>query len=313
MLPEKINRAVAPLSNDIKGDEELVVLFLENKRQRSENTYRNYKMELERFFNFIGYPSTLLSQVTFKRCLAYREGLKAHVPTYADATVARKLNIVSSLFKFGVKIRYLEVNPMEAVIRPKVQVTTQHRYLTKEEVSQLLDALKPHRRNHLIGVLLLATGLRAGELVGIRWCDFFRDLSGHIGLEVIRKRNKKGVVKITPAVWQLIKTHRIAEDLPFELNTADTSYLFTNRYHQPLSDRYVRKMLKATAFKAGIQKSISTHWLRHTSASMAINGGADIKMCMASYGWEHMQTAQRYIHDLNQLEKTAADFIDIDL
>lgn len=298
-------------SHDIHGDEEFMAIFLDNKRQSSENTYRSYKMELLKFLSYIRFPQVGLKDITFKICLSYRNYLNQSQPVYAESTVARKLNIVSSLLKFGVKIGYLADNPMSAVIKPKVQVTTQNRYLLKEEAKTLLEFLKPHTRNHLIASMLLYTGLRSNELVHVKWRDFYIDPKGRIGLKVTRKRNKKGVVKIPTSLFDLITHYRFEQGKGIDLDPNLEEPLFTNYKGHALSDRYVRKMLKEAAFKAGITKSISTHWLRHTSASLAINGGADIKTCMMSYGWEHMQTAQRYIHDMNQLDKTAVDFIDI--
>lgn len=311
MTLEDAQTLMHTLSHDIQGDEEFIAMFLDNKRQSSENTYRSYKMELKLFLEFMGYPHITLDQVTFKMCLSYRNALKNAEQGYADATIARKLNVISSLYKFGVKIDYLKANPMAAVIKPKVPVTSQNRYLLKPEIDALLNTLKSHTRNYLIAVLLLTTGLRASELVHIKWGDFFMDAQGRIGLKVIRKRNKVGVVKIRTDVYALIVAYRaeLGKNTSFESESQQT--LFVNYQGAPLSDRYVRKMLKEAGVKSGIDKSISTHWLRHTSASLAINGGADIKTCMVSYGWEHMQTAQRYIHDMNQLEKTAVDFIDI--
>lgn len=298
-------------SHDIQGDEEFMAIFLDNKRQGSENTYRSYKTELLNFLEYIHFPEMALKDVTFKICLSYRNHLNQCQPPYAESTVARKLNIISSLLKFGVKIGYLNENPMSAVIKPKVQITTQNRYLLKEEARALLETLKAHRRNHLIASMLLYTGLRANELVHVKWQDFYLDPKGRMGLKVTRKRNKKGVVKIPMPLFELISQYRSEQGKTLSLDPSLDEVLFTNYKGGSLSDRYVRKMLKEAAFKAGISKSISTHWLRHTSASLAINGGADIKTCMMSYGWEHMQTAQRYIHDMNQLEKTAVDYIDI--
>lgn len=307
LIPREVN-----MSCDISHDEEFIVLFLENKKENSKHTARSYETEIKAFLTFIHFPRVKLNEVTFKIAIAYRESLHQQDPPYADSTIARKINIISSLYKFGLSIGYLAFNPFQAVIRPKVSIRSQNRYLTMEEIQKLLSVVKDHPRDYLMTIMLLTTGLRASELLKLRWSDIYQDSKGHIGIQVERKQKKKGVVKLRPDIWMHLKKFRSRCGLNEEIDGQDHSFLFVSKNNEPLSDRYLRKVLKKYAVKADIPKSISTHWLRHTSASLAINGGADIKTCMESYGWSHMQTAQRYIHQMNELEKTAVDYIKID-
>lgn len=295
------------LSKDIQDDMEYIKLFLENKKEGSLNTVRVYATEIKYFLDFINFPQVNLKDVTVKMCIQYRDSLNG----YADSTKSRKLHTLSSLFKFGVEIGYLKYNPLKAVRKPKVPITSQERYLTPKEADELLTELKKKPRNYLIGIILFTTGLRASELVNIKWSDFYEDTNGNIGLRVIGKGKKPRNVKIRRDVWSYILPFRANQGKGILLDTTDDSYLILNRDGGPLSDRYCREMLKRAAKRVGIKKDISTHWLRHTSASLAINGGADIKKCLDQYGWEDVKTAQRYIHSVNQLEDAAADYVDI--
>lgn len=333
ITPEKnmnIN-STEPVSNlaaDIKDDLELIFVYLKNKEEDSLETVRVYATEIKAFLEYIGHPTIKLRDVTAKMCLGYREilnaftyeksGIQRH---YAAATKTRKLYIISSLFKFAVQIGYLTANPMSAISKPKVHITSQQRFLTPDEVSMLLDILRKEKgtnkpvklRNYIIASLFLTSGLRAAELASIRWSSFFEDMNGNIGVRIIGKGNVVREVKIRRDVWSYIQQYRALQGKSIHLDSNDNSPLFLNRDAGALSDRYCRKMLKLAAKRAGIKKDISCHWLRHTSASLAVDGGADIKQLLEQYGWKNIKTAQRYIHDTKKLNDTAADRIKLQI
>lgn len=300
---------IPTLARDILDDTDFIRLFLRNKSEGSPHTERSYTYEIKFFLLFISYPQTLLKDVTAKRCLAYREHLKDQ--GYASATIQRKLNIISSLYKYGMETGYLRFNPMKAVKKPKVLITSQDRYLTPDEVTSLLEVLRRKPKNYLMGVIFLTVGLRVSELANIRWKDFFEDTKGNIGLRVIGKGTKKRVVKIRRDVWSYIIQYRISNGQAIIFDSSDDTFLFTTRNGKPIDTRSIRETIKRAGKRAGIKKDISSHWLRHTSASLSIDGGADIKKAMDQFGWSQLKTAQRYIHSVNQLEDTATDYIKI--
>lgn len=301
------------LTRDIVGDKDFIMLFLRNKSEGSKHTTRSYTYEIKYFLEFIQHFSATLNEVTAKQCLLYREHLKEHPKKYAQATIIRKLNVISSLYKYGMDIGYFRFNPMKAVKKPKAIITSQDRYLTPEETTKLLNVLRKKPINYLMGIILITTGLRSSELSNIKWKDFYEDGKGNIGLRVLGKGTKTRVVKIRRDVWSYIIQYRISKNQSIQFNPNDGAYLFTTRNEKQLIPRSIRETIKRAGRKAGLNKDISTHWLRHTSASLSINGGCDIKTVMETYGWSQMKTAQRYIHSINQLEKTATDFISINI
>ncbi len=324
----------------IKNDLELIYFYLKNKEVNSLETVRVYAAEIKAFLDFIKKctknPEVKLADVTATMCFAYREklikeGYEVKKPNgeegekisraYAPATITRKLYIISSLYKFGNKVEYLKTNPMSAVDKPKVRITSQQRYLTPDEVEALLGRLRIEKqrnkdvkfRNYIIAALFLTSGLRAAELASIRWNMFFEDINNNIGLRVIGKGNELREVKVRRDVWSYIQQYRIFKGANPNIDSNDNSPLFLNRSGEALSDRYCREMLKRAAKRAGIKKNISCHWLRHTSASLAVVGGANIEQLLEQYGWSNIKTAQRYIHDTQKLNDTAADRIKVQI
>jgi integrase/recombinase XerD len=299
------------LTRDIFSDEDFIKLFLMNKIEGSVHTFRGYTYEIKAFLSYISSDDVPLRNVTAKMCIDYRETLKSH--NYAAATIQRKLNIISSLYKFGMDTGYFKFNPMKAVKKPKVLITSQQRFLTPEEVSLLLNEVKGNKKNYLMCILFITIGLRVSELSEIKWCDFFQDTKGNIGLRVVGKGTKQRTVKVRRDVWSYIIEYRIINSKPIHFDSNDNEYLFTTKNGKITTPRSIRETIKRASIRAGIRKDISPHFLRHTSASLSISGGADIQKCMEQYGWSQMKTAQRYIHSVNELEDTAADYIKLNI
>lgn len=310
------------LSRDIKNDLMFIEMFLRNHEEGSAGTVRVYRTEIQRFLTFINYPQIKLAEVTAKICLQYKDELKGYykrkndlaLTPYSDATKARKLNTISSLYRFGMEIGYFKFNPMKAIRKPVPDNELSHKFLLEDEIYLLFDALKNKNRliNYLMCIMLIKGGFRISELTNIRWGNFYQDHRGNIGVKIIKsKGNKFKVVKITRDVWSYIVEYRIQKGLSPELDSNDNSYLFTTKNGKPISDRQFRDTLNRAAKRAGLSKKISPHWLRHTSATLAVMGKVDIRKLMDQFGWSSIKTAQRYIHSTNQLNDTAADHINI--
>jgi len=110
----------------------------------------------------------------------------------SDATQARALSTVRSLFSFALKVGYVPFNVTQAVELPKVPVTTEFNFLTEAEAQALLDALRPNLRDYTIAALILKTGLRVSECASVNLGDIYEDVSGNHGLRVIGKARRSG-------------------------------------------------------------------------------------------------------------------------
>jgi site-specific recombinase XerD len=303
---------VEVVSPGIFDDEKLLDLFYRQKYQRtqSEHTLRGYQGDISRFMAAIKKP---LATVTVSDLLKWGDTLNDMAP----ATRARKISAVRSLFRFAHRIGYLRFNPAEILERPKVPITSETRFLTKAELQALIkEARAPRRSPHLYPALVLmgTTAVRISELVGIRWCDFFQDVHGNIGLRVVKaKGGKPRTVKILPSVWQVVQEHRRRYGQNDQLDSQDTTPLFPGQKGKPITARNLQKSLKAAVRAAGIRKSASPHWLRHTAITLALVGGARVEQAQAMAGHSDLRTTTRYAHTAQQLQETAADYIRLEI
>lgn len=289
-----------------QNDEKLLAMFLTTKGRSSPNTRRVYEVELRKF---CAHVNKELRDIRYSDLLDYAESLDHLAP----ASQARAITTIRSLFKFAKETGYLMFNPAEMLKPPRVNNAAEDRYLTPREVYALLDQLKGRLRDYVIGAMLVLTGLRVTELAAISWKDFFEDVGGNIGLSVQGKGGKTRKVKIREDLWELIRQYREQQGLGTGIDWSDKSPLFLNRSGKRLSDRYIRKIITEAGRRAGIRKEISPHWLRHTSATLALMGGANLEQVKDSLGHASIITTQRYLHSAKQLATAAPDFIEISI
>lgn len=299
--------AIALAVTDSNPDARVVGMFLNNKARRSEHTARVYNSELTRFTELIKKP---LQEVTLEDLQTYADSLN-HL---AAASQARALTTVRSLFKFATRIGFLRWNPAEVLELPKVEITSEQRYLTKDEVAALIRQSRVCGPTAQLAVsVMVLTGLRIGELTKIEWKDFYADVHGNIGLTVKGKGGKIRPVKMRPDLWAMVLGHRSRLGLSCELDAQDKTPLFKNRRGGAMSDRYLRRLVTQCASNAGIKKKVSPHWLRHTACTLAILGGAELQQVQEDFGHASINTTMRYLHSVKQLEKTSTDYIQVDI
>jgi integrase/recombinase XerD len=158
--------------------------------------------------------------------------------------------------------------------------------LTKEEVKQLFNALQ-NKKSKLMISLAYACGFRVSELVNLKVADLnFNEMVAHVR----QAKGKKDRVVNLPAF--------LLEDLKEQVShqQADKQeYLFTGPNGQ-LTERNIQKIVMAAAKKAGIEKEVHPHTLRHSFATHLLENGVDIRKIQELLGHADLSTTQIYTH-----------------
>lgn len=209
-------------------------------------------------------------------------------------------------------------NVCEAVKAPR-RVKKEMRTLTSEQAKAFLEAAKGDRLEALY-VLAITTGLREGELLGLRWADV--DLEGG-RLRVLRQltRTKKGLsftapkrgrtraVRLTNTAVAILKAHKAAQNgerLKAGSLWQDDGLVFTSTVGTPvdvgnLTYRSFRPLLK----RAGLPQ-IRIHDLRHTAATLLLAKGVHPKIVQEMLGHSTItQTMDTYSHVLPDMQDQA--------
>jgi integrase/recombinase XerD len=226
-----------------------------------------------------------LAQVTLADLQVYADGLAQSGLKVASQN--RALTTIKSLLSFGQETGYLPFNVGAAVkLRPNRDLLAQ-RILDEAEVVRLIDAV-PEGRDRVLLRLLYVSGVRAAELCGLTWRDALpRQDGGQI--TVFGKGGKTRTILLKPKIWQQLLSIKGAAG-------PDASMFRSRNGGGHLDTSQVRRIVYAAARKAGLEKKVSPHWLRHAHASHALERAAPIHLVQATLGHASLSTTGRYLH-----------------
>jgi integrase/recombinase XerD len=275
-VPADSDQPIVP--RQAETDAQLIELWLHG---RSRHTQRGYRADILAFFKFAPKP---LHQVMLVDIQTFADKLERD--GLSPATRCRKLAAVKSLFSFGHKIGYLVFDVGKPVKVPAVRDTLNERILSEGEVQRMI-ALERHPRNHAIVFLLYAAGLRVSELCGLRWRDCCeREDGGQV--TVFGKRGKTRTVLVPQSVWTSLDTLRDA--------AGEDAAVFRSRRGGHLDPSQIWRIVRRAAVRAGIEKQVSCHWLRHCHCSHALERGANVALVQQTVGHSSVATTGKYLH-----------------
>jgi site-specific recombinase XerD len=259
---------------------EIVELWLSLKV--SPHTRRAYGTEARRFLAFVRKP---LTSVGLGDVQAYARRLGQG--SLKPASQNRALTAVKSLLAFAHETGVLPANPGAAVkLRPDRDQLAQ-RILGEPEIARLIEAA-PEGRDRVLLKLLYFSGVRVSEACGLRWRDAAaRSEGGQI--TVFGKGGKTRAVLLKAGVWEMLQLLRGAAG-------PDEPIFASRRGRGPLDASQVRRVVYAAAEKAGLDRKVSPHWLRHAHASHALDHHAPIHLVQATLGHASVSTTGRYLH-----------------
>lgn len=214
----------------------------------------------------------------------------------AVTTQARVLSGIKSFFGYLLLEEVIRKDPTELLEAPKLRRTLPH-VLSVEEVNQLFAAIdhsKPDgMRNRAMLEVMYSCGLRVSELVGLKLSGLFLDVGF---IKVTGKGDKERLVPIgDEAAKQVIlyKNH-VRSQVPIKIGQED--FVFLNRRGSALSRVMVFMVLKELAARAGIEKNVHPHTLRHSFATHLVEGGADLRAVQEMMGHKSITTTEIYTH-----------------
>jgi len=161
-------------------------------------------------------------------------------------------------------------------------------YLTETEIEKLLDATKGNRYGHRDATMILVAfrhGLRAAELVGLRWDQV--DFEGGV-LHVAR--NKRGTPSTHPVTGRELRALR---RLKREAKT-QSPFVFVSERGSPFSVAGFQKLVARAGIAAGFEFQLHPHMLRHSCGFRLANDGVDTRSLQAYLGHKAIQHTVRY-------------------
>jgi integrase/recombinase XerD len=290
---------IVPVFRVVSGetDAQLVRTWLTTKP--NTNTRAAYQRDIGEFLWFVGVPLrelTLEIMQNFVQQLEVRQLETAAGPKALEATTRkRKISAVKSLLTFATKVGYLPFNIGAAVSQPPTRNRLAERILAESQVQRMI-ALEVDPRNHALIRLFYASGARVSELCGLKARDLQarRDhrSSREAGQVVLYGKGGK-----TRTVLVSVETWADLQSLTAEAAPDDPVFRSRKRKHGGhLTRSTVLRIVRAAASRAGVEKKVSPHWLRHAHASHALDRGAPAHLVRDTLGHGSIATTNQYLH-----------------
>lgn len=272
--------------------------YLKVERGLLENTIASYGIDLKLFLEYLReneIPS--FKQVNKEVIVNYMQAEKNN--NKANSSILRSVSSLRKFFQYLAQEKIIEKDPMLLIDTPKKK---QHlpQVLTKEEVEKLLHSPNTGQvlglRDRAMLELMYATGLRISEIINLKLEDLHLTMGT---LQTLGKGHKERIVPVGDEAIKWINRY-LEEARPKLLKQKRSNYLFLNFHGNNLTRQGVWKNLKAEVRKAGIQKNITPHTLRHSFATHILENGADLRIVQELLGHADISTTQIYTHLSNK-------------
>lgn len=221
----------------------------------------------------------------------------------SNRTVNRKTASLNAYYRFLVRIKDIELNPLarhKSLKTPKkVEVP-----FSEEEMEEVLKAISYKDdfegfRDKCIIELFYATGMRRSELISLKVDDI--DFSANT-IKVLGKRNKERLLPLLPHLKHLIKAY--LEKRKEVATTASGDILILVKNGNKIYETLVYRVINSYFSKVSFKVKKSPHILRHTFATHVLNKGADLNSVKELLGHSSLASTQVYTHNsIAQLKK----------
>ena len=269
-------------------------LFLE--KGLSINTIDSYKNDLEDFYIFITKKKiNIIQKIDKIVMLEYYNQLEKK--EFSKSTLQRRYSSLNQFFKFLVKRKYINENPMLSMHRQKKEIKLP-KFLTEQEINSMLSVNskfknKIQMRNQLILEMLYSTGMRVSELCSLQLSSVNiskNNNDNYFFLTIKGKGQKERIVPIRKNVLQLL------EDYIKITKKNKQKYLFqSNGKNNFITRRTILNIIKQTATLAGLDfTKISPHTIRHSFATHLLQKGLDIREIQELLGHSSIDTTSIY-------------------
>jgi integrase/recombinase XerD len=267
----------------------------------SAGTKQAYASHLVRFFEWLEGKGIRdvrrVGKDLLRAYLLHLSELRIEDKPLGWGTVCVRVRSVKRFFEYLEATQRILVNPAEVIQEPKRKTRLPKFVLSEEQVEKFLgscDLSTPAGiRSRAILEVFYSTGIRLGELLALRVEDI------NLDEELLRVNEGKGakdrVVPLGKQAAVFLKSY-LSEIRPKLVRKgADEGHLWMSLYGTPLSVPSVQMVVKVAAKKAGIERLVSPHTLRHTFATHMVKNGADIILVSQLLGHSDLRSTQIYV------------------
>lgn len=283
LVPSQGDFSVAYCNND----DDLIELWLFEKPATTQDAYRR---DIRQFKNWSG---KIVTEIRLNDLIGYYRYLQVrHLEPGREgkalktSSIHRKINTLRSLLNYAVKIRYIPLDPSEALELPDFKKELASRILPESAIHRVINAAK-EGRDRLLLRFLYKSGCRVSELTALTWGDVqVREGFGQV--TIFGKGGKTRQVCLYSPFWD--------ELLAYRGDASSRAPIFPSRSGVSLCRQDVNRIIQQSAKRAGIEGNVSPHWFRHAHASHSLDRGAPLTLVQATLGHSSIKTTESYLH-----------------
>ncbi len=267
--------------------------YLEETKHASQNTISSYLRDVTQFSEYLrkvhGEDLREADSTMVEGYMHWMQGRGR-----SAASVTRFLASVKSFYNFLLSEGSIAENPARGVATAKVE-RKYPEILTSKEVELFLEQPQcvddKGIRDHAMLELLYATGIRVSELISLD----LEDLNLAAGFIRCSSRGKERIIPLYHTAIKAL-TDYMRRVRPQLIADREEQALFVNMNGERMSRQGFWKIIKFYQEKAGIEKDITPHTLRHSFAAHLLENGADLRSIQEMLGHADISSTQIYTH-----------------
>ena len=265
--------------------------YLKEEKHASENTLSSYLRDIRQLGEYLSaHTDCGYADADEKTLTEYINWLRGNGKSVA--TVSRAIASIKGFYAFLTDRGMIDKNP-SGVLVPDKSAQKLPQILTSKEVELLLEQpecvdSKGYRDRAMLE-LLYATGIRVSELINLD----ITDVNIAAGIIICRGRDRDRAIPLYPAAIKAL-TEYTEFIRPRMIAKPDETALFVNVSGERMSRQGFWKLIKSYQAKAGIEKDITPHTLRHSFAAHLLENGADLRSIQEMLGHADISSTQIY-------------------
>lgn len=281
------------------------LIYLRNERGQSEHTQKTYAGLLSHFLTWAAKEnltdwksiqlSHLMSFIEHERQRALQNQPKESTRKLSSESVYLEIAALRAFYRFAEQEKILPNNIAENLSLPR-RWKRLPKALTSEEIQKLLLPRATENKMELCDQAILelayASGLRLAELKNIR-LEQLRLEAGFIN--VIGKGNKERIVPVGKKAVEAIERY-LKSGRPNLVNKKSPANLFLTKRGTPFASVTLWLRIKNCVKRAGIERNVTPHMLRHSFATHLLEHGADLRVIQELLGHATINTTEIYTH-----------------
>jgi integrase/recombinase XerD len=281
----------------MKKLEEILECFLDYltiERGLAQNTIISYRYDLIKYINFLK-KNKISSFNQTKKDLVNNYFVYLRKKNLEINSISRNLVAVKMLYRFLLIEGFIKEDITGLIEFPRMSKKLPH-VLSLREINLLLDKANFKSnlglRDQAILELLYATGMRVSELIYLKIEDI--NMENRM-LKCLGKGAKERIIPFGSKADESLRLYldKVRQKL---VKNPNEDILFLNSRGERLSRQGIFYLVKKYVRKAGIEKKITPHTLRHTLATHLLENGADLRSVQEMLGHSDISTTQIYTH-----------------